>query len=1155
MTVPSRPSLAEVVAALGLREPTEEQAEIAVFPPFRVAEGQMQGQPLLVVAGAGSGKTETLSLRATYLCAHYAIPGHSILGLTFTRKAAGELADRLRARLQAWTRAVDSVGAVATAPEADPVGSYEHIPEATTYNAFALHIVQEFGAQAGFDPQAAHLGEAAAWQLMSEVVAGWGDDLGATVTEGSVVDRVLGLRESISNQALTLKQAHGQITSLLRRFETAKAEGTRSYTKTFHEAAEATLRQQLQMLAVIEEFDRRKDEMGAMDYADQVLAAIKIVEEDPEVRAELRRRHQVVFLDEFQDTSVAQMRLLSALFAGHPVTAVGDPNQAIYGWRGASAASLQDFHHRFVRAGDPHVTLNLSTAWRNDRGILAAANAIAAPLAVPPAYLESEAPSKSPVRLPELSARPGAGVGMCEALFTVKESEALEATVRFVADQRGRLSQDGGATPASVAVLSRTRGAIPTVVSALREAGIPAQAVGGDSLLAHPVIRDLRATLEITNDIGGSEHLLRLLTNLDLGAADLRALGNHAQYLGRRRSSEVVAKDGTSPTVREPALLIEAVDSCAQGEEIRGLSSVGTERVRRLGRRLARLRRTSGTGICDQIQEARAVMGLDIEASADPTSEDITSVLDVFADTGREYEMSAQRPTMAGFLTWLDAAELRERGLSAPQVSLDPNAVQVMTIHAAKGLEWDAVALVDVAAGRFPSGGRGSRVSRGEYLPPTVPSPSNGWIRDAGMLAYPIRVDHRYLPDPPIWDMTRSGTSLRTEFREDVGQHKLDEERRLAYVAVTRARHAFLMVGSWFANGKTPRFPSVFMAELFASCDPSSKWEQFCDGHEHRVAPVAEVSRSRTQPLTKGSIHGLPDQETWPQLSSVPGAVEFPRDPGSVRRRIEQGAARVYEELQSLLDEEVNADQVLASLADSALALDVRALLDERETAQEVQSTRTTPADLLAEVARSRPIAVTELAAFEADPRAVAQDLIRPVPAPPGTATQVGTAFHAWMEARLRRLSVSGADQDLTDEEEKIRRPLVPKDQDLLDGLIASAATLSLEDYEVVAVEVPFSVAERGRIIRGRIDAVLRERAGNSGERGDYLLLDWKTTRGGPHKLTDSQRTRYATQLRYYRRAWSEAAQAQGSYVKAALVFVSPTTWWVVTEQELQGQP
>ena len=1166
---PTRPSLEELVRTLGLQTPTTEQAEIAQYPPFAEVNGVYQGLPLLVVAGAGSGKTETLSLRATYIAAHYGVPGESILGLTFTRKAAGELSQRLRTRLQSWAEV--SPGRGVTDPAGTPSRSrldFSHVPEATTYNAFALGIVQEFGATVGFDPQISHMGEAAAWQLMSEVVASWATDLAKDESEATVVDRALSLRDAIANQAMTMEQARRGLLTLKDRFERARLEGTRSFTKSFYVPGEQTVAQRLELLKMIEVFDQRKAAMGQMDYADQVIAAIRIVEQVPAVRSELRERHRVVFLDEFQDTSVAQMRFLSSLFDNHPVTAVGDPNQAIYGWRGASAASLEEFHPRFNSGVAPKKTLTLSTAWRNDRAILDAANVLAQPLAQAPAYARPLAKKREGrVVLPELQPRSEAGPGASKAVFTVDSGEALAHTVEFVLRSRESFSHDGGRTPASVAVLSRTRAALQPVVTALREAGVPAQIVGGDSLLGHPAIRDLRAALEITADLGKSSQLLRLLTHLDLGAGDLRALGNYARelsfYRGRRAGSQTGKGGGekreNAASEREAPLLLEAVDACSQGVPIPGLSEVGTRRIKRLGRRLRSLRSASTMGLADQIQEARSLLGLDQEAAADPTSEDVTAVLDVFADVALGYEAGAERATMGAFLTWLDAVEKKERGLSVPSVGIDPNAVQVMTIHASKGLEWDAVALVDVESSRFPSTkGRGSVTSKGQTKAPAIPGPALGWWQDTGVLPYPLRDDHSYLPDPEIWDMSRSGRAMESEFKEEVGQYLQDEERRLAYVAVTRAKRALLMVGSWFGEGKTPRFPSVFMAELFASAggnsgehDPTD-WRAFLDGELHEV-PTRDWGETfrlgMRSPLTAGVLAPLPPNDDWAALMGNAESKVFPRDPGPVRRKGEQAAARVAEEFHRAESQEVSRSESLASLVDPKLARSTKLLLAERDHELERPSGVSqilNADDVLDRVAQSRAISVTEIAGFSADPAAGARDMLRPVPARPGQSALVGTLLHAWFERRLRRLSVSAASQD-TEDEEQSGGVLSSEESAYLEKLKDSARKLDLSQYEVVAVEVPFTVTDRGRIIRGRIDAVLRDSDSN------FVLIDWKTSQHEKKSLSKDERKRYGTQLSYYRQAWARRAEEEGVSLTCELVFIHPGGVWVVPDSEIAG--
>lgn len=1142
------PSLEELVATLGLREPTEEQARVAQYPPVVVRDKESYGAPLLVVAGAGSGKTETLSLRATYLAAHYGIAGENILGLTFTRKAAAELGDRLRSRLQSWARRAPGAGAQYLAGTSPLL---THAPEATTYNAFALAVTQEFGASAGIDPAIAHLGEAAAWQLMSETVAGWSGDLTGDFKESSIVDRALRLRQEIANQAMDTSEARRGLERLQEQFEEHR--GKKGWTKSFHEKGSDALQLRLELLNIIDAFEEEKTSLGRMDYADQVLAAIRIVEEVPEAKAILRQRHRIVFLDEFQDTSVAQMRFLASLFHDHPVTAVGDPNQAIYGWRGASAASLVDFHPMFTRVKEtPKETLTLSTAWRNDRTVLRAANEVSAPLSLPPSYLHIPGvKSEQTVVLPDLQPRPGAGSGAVEVQFSPSTADAQKDMVAFVREARERFSSDKG--PASVAILARKNAPLRAAVAALREAGIPAQIVGGDSLLGHPAVMDLRAALEITADIGSSPNLLRLLTNLDLGAADLVALGRYARHLPTKGRGE---SDGIT-------ILLEAVDACREEETedaypreegIPHLSPIARLRVANLARSLHNLRAHAGDPISDQVMNARVVLGLEREAASDPTSENVSDVLDVFTSVAIDYEMTTTRPTMEGFLTWLEAADKQERGIALPSVRVDPDAVQVMTIHASKGLEWDAVAVIDMEMGSFPKGGKGSSTRGGITYPPSIPASQLGWWANSGLLPYPLRRDSSHLPSPHAWEEGKSGKVLETRFKEEVGAYLQDEERRLAYVAMTRARYSLFLSGSWMGEGGTPRYPSVFIDELVAASETlllghPTKQGLMREGETSVLG--ADTQTEHASPLSRWHLAPLPEPEERESLRAGGTDTHFPREPGPVRRKSEQAAARVREEFEALTSEESTSSraQIISGLSDPGLAADISALLAQRdrgEAASDFTSDDTSPQRILEQVAQSRPLSVTEIAGFYGDPEATAQDLIRPLPARPGTSTLLGTAFHKWMEGHLRRLSSGAADLDDADNDD-IALSLGREDQQVLAEMQKSVHDLNLPSlYTVVGVEVPFSLTERGRIVRGRIDAVLRDRNSN------FVLVDWKTSGQQRPRLTRTELVRYATQLRYYREAWTSRAEEEGVKLNCSLVFVSPEGVSVVTEEEVQ---
>src|SRR5438067_7516000 len=347
----------ELARLLGLRHPpTGEQAGIISAPMA----------PLLVVAGAGSGKTETMAARVVWLVANgYARP-EQVLGLTFTRKAAGELAHRVRSRLDQLVRKLGR----------DDLLSGE--PTVATYHSYAARIVTEHGLRAGFEPTTRLLTEATCWQLADAVVRSYEGDMSEVPNAPTTVtDGVLHLAGDLAEHLVSPDQLaawtgwfHAEVYTLPGRVH---APVTELLCKQ---------RARLQLLPLVRAYTRRKRDLEAMDFGDQLAWAAQVASDHAEVGATERDRYRVVLLDEYQDTSHAQVVLLRSLFGhGHPVTAVGDPCQSIYGWRGASAGTLDRFPGEFPdRDGAPARQRALSTSWRHRPEVLRVANALSDPL-------------------------------------------------------------------------------------------------------------------------------------------------------------------------------------------------------------------------------------------------------------------------------------------------------------------------------------------------------------------------------------------------------------------------------------------------------------------------------------------------------------------------------------------------------------------------------------------------------------------------------------------------------------------------------------------------------------------------------------------------------------------------------------------------------
>ena len=1145
------------------KTPTDEQVRVIEAPR----------RPLLVVAGAGSGKTETMSMRVLWLVAnHEDIAPSSVLGLTFTRKAAGELGDRLRQRLALLARRVPSLR---ERLDEDPVS--------LTYNSFAERIVAEHGMRIGIDPDFTMLTEAGAVDLMTQIVEGWPTDLDEDLSPSAAVGHCLHLAGEVGEHGYTVEEARAALEGFGRDLEQIGAT---------NDTARKTLRanaRRLAYLGPVEEFQRRKREGGLLDFSDQLVLATRIVREAPAVRAQVRDEFQAVLLDEFQDTSVIQMELLSLLFHDHAVTAVGDPNQAIYGWRGASASSLERFLDRFQDGpARPGQTLTLSTAWRNDRNILRAANRVAAPLR------EHSRAAKSPV----LRARPGAGEGRVDVAYTQDYRSALGAVVDFVSAHRARGTREGKRP--TTAVLCRRRSDFPYVDMALREAGVPTQIVGLGGLLDQPSVQDARAALVLADDVEASPWLARLLAGIDLGAADLVALGDWARHLA--------GEEGRDP---HRAVLLDAVDnppepgwSASGGARGRpAISAEAVRRVRTLGSRLRAVRAGAGRSVVEQVERAVSIMGILDDVVSDPLAAGGRAALDAFVDVAASYEAEVPGASLSSFLAYLDMADERENGLEAPVSEPDPQAVQIMTVHASKGLEWDGVVVFAMDDGVFPSHSKRRTVDWRDG-PPT----DSGWVRDASALPYPLRGDCMDLPD---FDLDVEGEAkpsaafkkwLEGDYEARLGEHAEREERRLAYVAMTRARSAQLLVGSWmYRTGASPRHPSRYLmeahAELFAGAGAAGTGPGEDSGASGEGGAVpgpgdGKPGMAGTEPGEDGGVSGTggsaapgaggplvvpgvgsalvvprPDEEELGRLALTEAEAAFPEGPGPSRTAVARAAAQVRHEIASM---RADADvfDLLAQMEGEPGVADTVALLEEHRVSLEAP---------VVEIWQDR-VPATSVSELLDDPQAFAARVRRPMPAEPSESSALGTVFHAWAERQLHLASPEPAEVDPAAPGVGPVGSLLPADEAGADGgvdaslgggpqVVEEAAldersraklevlranftefvATELAGCSPVGIEEPFSVEVGGVSVQGRIDAVF-ERTGGGGPR--FVVIDWKSGRAVDRR-TDPAKLRYfITQLRLYRRAWSQRAGVPESAVEARVAFLAGPDSFTVEQLE-----
>ncbi|KRE21672.1 ATP-dependent DNA helicase [Agromyces sp. Soil535] len=1049
-------SAAEIAARLGLHAPTAEQRDVIEADPHGAS---------IVVAGAGSGKTETMANRVVWLLAngHVAVP--EVLGLTFTRKAAGELADRVRERVgQLVAEGIAEV-------ELDPLES----AAVGTYNAFASAIYREHAMLIGREPDASVLGEASAWLLARSVASASADP--RLVELDASLDRVTGAALALSRALAENVADSRDVRAFARDFlamEGLPIEAPRKRTDftTFTDAL-GVVGALPPMLDLADAYAAAKRERGLVEFSDQVALALAICERHPEVVAAHRERARTVLLDEYQDTSVVQTRLLATLFRGHSVMAVGDPDQSIYGWRGASAANLARFSHDFaeVAAG----VYDLSTSWRNPGVVLDAANAVIEPL-------DAGIP-KAP-----LSPSPFAGTGRVDTAWAETIEEEADVVARWFAQ---RLGAAGDRTARSGALLCRTFANVGVFTTALRTHGVPVHVLGIAGLLDQPVIADLVCVLRVLHDPTAGSELVRVLggARWRIGPADLAALNGLARWLADRDLGSHRLDDGVRQGLRasiapdESPSIVDALDFLLTAPDghsaLRGFTEIGLGRMRRAGAQLQSLRRRAGLGLVDFVHLVEQELLLDVEVAANaaqplgaPSLEAFDELLAGFADV-------AEHPTLGAFLGWLTEAEQRDR-LAPRQDEPEPGAVQVLSIHGSKGLEWDVVAIPRLVEEELPSKPRSTR----------------GWLA-FGELPNDFKGDRDELPE-----LQWRGVQSQAEFDEAVRafaeenrERHAEEERRLAYVALTRTRDELLLTGSWWASQKSPRKPSPFLRELAQA----------------GIVPVDALPSAPAEPENPRAGHA--ERQRWPL------------DPLGARRGAVHRAADAVR---------TAAERPSGAGIGPRLADELRLLLEDRRRRFEGPGTRAIPARVPA----------SRFKDYVDDPAAVAEQLRRPMPQRPYRATRIGTLFHAWVEHRATGEGEAAAIDDAWLDGDTSSAGAA------LDGELSSDATterlrILQATFEAsewggrkpIAVELELHLPIDEHVFVCKLDAVYEVPPGGElAARGiRHQVVDWKTGKA-PRDERDLELKQ--TQLALYRLAYAKWAGVEPESVDAVFYFV-----------------
>ncbi|MEX1037990.1 MAG: ATP-dependent DNA helicase [Acidimicrobiia bacterium] len=670
-----------------------------------------------VSAGAGTGKTTTVALMIANLISTHGIEPENILGITFTNKAASELADRVRSYL---------------GTDVDPGREVE----VHTYHGFAGQILSEFGLLAGLDRRPEVITPTFARQILGEAFYN-SDFEHVDITWPGRINRIKHLGDRLGDHLLEpadlIDAPH---------------------------SGEEPWPERLDMLEILKTYQSTKSDLSVVDYSDLITLSTRLVREKAEIARTIRDRYRVVVLDEYQDTNPAQRVLLTSIFGdGFPVVAVGDVDQTIYEWRGASAENFDNFVSHFSRPDgtDPHAR-ELTGNYRSGQKILDVANEIRKQANVSASDLVS----------------PGRYDGTVETHW----AEDAMAEAEWVARRFEKL-HDGGAAWSDMAVLFRKNKDFPLLVETMSRHNIPIEVANLGGLFSVPEVAELRSWLSLLARPDSTAAVLQILfgSRYRLGLADIAPVSRWmARSLDKYRDEDL------------PMTLVEGLEHL---DEIEGVSPEVAERYRHfLDIYLDLLVESQGASL---VETARLVLDrtrawADVESL--PPVQRLTARLNLyrFLDLTEDWSPLRGRSSLPAFLDYLEAMkEEPAEELDAARLSGE-DAVTLVTVHRAKGLEWEIVAIPAVTEGNFPGKSQ------------MYPDPAT----KADILPIEFRVDERYndLPTDP-----KERTAY---FRSE----NLMQEWRVAYVAATRAKSHLMVSGAhWYGHpepNQNPKDPSPF---------------------------------------------------------------------------------------------------------------------------------------------------------------------------------------------------------------------------------------------------------------------------------------------------------------------------------------------------------
>lgn len=1257
---------------------------------------------VLVVAGAGSGKTFTMTHRIIDLITRQGVPADAILGLTFTNKAAAELSSRVTAAVG------EALGAKGSAHVTE-IEALTMRPEVMTYDAFFQQIVRQYGLLIGVDQSVVPLSDAGRYELASQVVGesmarlfssddadaerlddddGTSDDTDEPMSGfDSLVSDLLTLSDEclsymIDEEHPTVTEAVARanawndsfitkVSSLVTDSEkdlseedlaevltavhepkggTYKADATAKALQTYltrnlkrrvwrGRDLVRVAKKRRSLLRLVVAYDAKKRENHFAEFADFTVFALRLTQRFPSIARHYREQFTHVFLDEYQDTSTTQAKLIARLFHDtddvkdrqSSVTAVGDPFQSIYGWRGASPGAFSLFTEDFD-LDDSHL-FQLTQTRRNKPLVLDAANHLTSYLRNPQTMRRLDTSSRvQEVQVSELSPldtsvsegnRDLGTIGAAAFASLIQEAKAVARFARYEADKH----KDDETTP--VAVLARSKTHFDVYKEALEDQGLLVEVVGVSHLLQNPEIQDVFAVLQVVADHTATSVLMRLLASARFGldASDLTAIARLATTIdeeqrfaalvqtGRARGDEgaderrqLLAKHRDTVPVLSTlidVLMDEKLESLLNGTT---MSVRARLRVLQLSQILRRVEKVRTDGLATIVRETVEALDLDIDlvvaaAMEDPdaaiTRSQVSIHLDAIYDMIDAYTSELTvgiAPSLRGFVQWVANSDNDPVKVAEPlEGRVD---VVLMTIHQSKGLEWPAVAVVGMKKDSFPSkksasiystssSSYGATAASWIQRPSAVPAVMRS---DAGILPrFPhsatekdprvslMRLDSLetleneiYAPDDDLIAANQDPDFL--SLQEEYGTRGHADERRLAYVAVTRSSQDAIV--TFGASSYTTQDPTaendpgevkrsasvsytrpvvgfdkegIFWADILAqiATEPGAflrgitpdEWTTVAGEESQYTGAFVGTRADEIQEALFSSFEYMTYEDIQLAQGKVTASnVSWPLRVDDRARDILDQSARIVAQMSQTGGVVTDAED--GSLLERAIELSVRKEV-ERQHAQAEQISRTGDASPLGERVKAalggRSLGVTALqkllqAGSEEERRIAQLAVVRPIPQPPNYVASLGTQFHAWVQEYL----------DPSPDREKVS--ITPDDSDKHDRMAAWQQAFFDSRWSrrsVFAVERPSVVRLAGRPVVAKIDAIFNGRIDDTtGEEtpGALTVVDWKT---GRKPEGDDARDRALFQLEIYRIAAHRLTGVPLENIDACLYYVS----------------